>query len=80
MLRLRQLLRNELSREDLSHSPAGLALRRAIVTPAPSRRCADPRDRIGGGELRDAFDAELPGYALDFKANGSSRNAGAPCS
>jgi hypothetical protein len=77
---LRQLLRNELSRENLSHAPARVVLRRAIVTPAPSGRCADPRDRIGGDELRDTVDADHPAYALDFKASGTSRNAGAPCS
>jgi hypothetical protein len=43
------------------------------VTPAPSWRCADPRDRIDGGEIRDAVDAEPSGYPLDFKASVSSR-------
>jgi hypothetical protein len=74
------LLRHELSREDLSHAPARLILRRAIVTPAPSGRCADPRDRSSGGELRDAVDAKPSGYALDFKASGTSRKTGASCS
>jgi hypothetical protein len=68
-----QLLRNELSREDLSRAPARLLLRRAIVTPAPSGRSGDPRDRIGGGDIRDAVEAESSGYALDFKASVSSR-------
>jgi hypothetical protein len=77
---LEQLLRNELSREYLSQAPERVLLRRAIVTPAPSGRCAGPREWTGGGKLRDAVDAEPSGYALDFKASVASRNTGAPCS